>query len=705
MNLGTQYYRPPFPISRYWDDDFARMRDAGLNTVQFWVIWGWVEPTPGQFCFEDYDQLVELAGKHGLQVVLSTIAEVQPLWIHDVVPGSEMITYGGRTVVSTARDECHFGLTPGGCTDHPGVWGRMERFFEQVVTRYRGAGHLHGWDAWNELRWNVNAESLVCYCEHTLQAFRGWLDQQYGGLDGLNSAWLRRYSDWKYVQPGRRHSQPYTEIMAFEHFLTERANQHALKRYDLIKSLDPNHPVTLHGGAPSIEYVGHGMDHALNRGNDWVFAEHYDGIGSSAFPVWFNISDVDFATRMACTASAARASGKRVWLSEIQGGRASSGFVDHKPAGAAAQQHWLWNAIAAGADTTIFWCWRDEVFGRESGGYGFTGGDGRADERTAAMRHMAKAIDDHRDLFADYEPDAADVGILFSPANHYLHWAQEGTAGLAFAAFMGCGRALGRQCIAFDVIESEHLDWLDRLKVLFLPRVLVVDDDLAERLSDWVRAGGTLVCESECGAFDSRGIWRYPADRFTAELTGVAEIGRRNLPGTTVPIVIDGQTSELGIAQWLTPFTPTLVSANVLAECADGSLVIDVPAGRGRVICCGSYLAQAYHAKRNAGFESLVASVVSRAGCIPSAHVLAPKAEADSSVLVKTGRSGSKAVAFVFYPPDVAQAHLQFRAGLFGGPTLTDLMTGKSIDLQPAKDGLRCRVTPSSEHVAILTER
>ena len=40
MNLGVQYYRPPFPNQRYWREDMARIKDAGLNTVQLWVIWG-----------------------------------------------------------------------------------------------------------------------------------------------------------------------------------------------------------------------------------------------------------------------------------------------------------------------------------------------------------------------------------------------------------------------------------------------------------------------------------------------------------------------------------------------------------------------------------------------------------------------------------------------------------------------------------------
>ena len=74
-------------------------------------------------------------------------------------------------MVSSNRGECHFGLTPGGCFDHPGVWERMSALPHRDGDALpRALPHLHGWDAWNELRWNVHADGLVCYCEHTLAA-------------------------------------------------------------------------------------------------------------------------------------------------------------------------------------------------------------------------------------------------------------------------------------------------------------------------------------------------------------------------------------------------------------------------------------------------------------------------------------------------------------------------------------------------------
>jgi hypothetical protein len=125
------------------------MAASGLNTVQLWILWGWVEPEPGRFVFDDYDRLAEIASRKGLGVVLSAISKIQPVWIHRVVPGCELVTNTGERVISSNRGECHFGLTLGGCFAHPCVWELMTRFFTETTTRYRALPHLHGWDAWN----------------------------------------------------------------------------------------------------------------------------------------------------------------------------------------------------------------------------------------------------------------------------------------------------------------------------------------------------------------------------------------------------------------------------------------------------------------------------------------------------------------------------------------------------------------------------
>jgi hypothetical protein len=38
-----------FPDSRYWAGDLARIRDAGIQAVQLWCVWGWIESEPGVY--------------------------------------------------------------------------------------------------------------------------------------------------------------------------------------------------------------------------------------------------------------------------------------------------------------------------------------------------------------------------------------------------------------------------------------------------------------------------------------------------------------------------------------------------------------------------------------------------------------------------------------------------------------------------------
>ncbi len=695
INLGTQYYRPPFPESRYWEEDMVRMAASGLNTVQLWVVWSWVEPAPGEFRFEDYDRLIELAQQNGLGVVLSTIAAIHPYWIHNEVPGSRMVDNMGNAVVSSNRGEIHFGLTPGGCFDHPGVWARMRTFLEQVVTRYRSASHLRGWDAWNELRWNVQADGLVCYCSYTLNAFRAWLKARYGSLEDLNEAWLRRYRSWADVRPGKMPNRPYTEMMAFEHFITWRATEHGKARYDVMKALDPDHLVTVHGAQPTVMHGdGYPIGTALHRGNDWFYADHMDGIGCSSFPVWQGADDTELAMRLSFLNAAAR--GKHIWLSELQGGRAASGFQVHGPVQPAPQQRWVWTGIAGGADTVLFWCWRDEVFGRESAGFGLSGNDGYAEQRLEAMRVTGTILRQHEAVLDAYQPDPAKVGIFFSPQSYYLYWAQDGSGRVAQQAVQGYARALIRANVPYTIVEEEHLDALDGLQVLFMPRAIVVDGATADALCAFVQRGGVLVAESECGAYGSNGLYRYPEDRFLAKLTGIREIGRRALDGHSLTVALGGRALHLPAAQWLTPFHAG--GDAVLSTSTEGPLAVERVVGKGRVVLCGTYMGDAYYAGARGDaayapfvphFRDFVRLIVRQAGIRPTVELLEAAPPGCGSIYAQVGRSEERRVAYVFFHDDCQEARLRFPAGSFVGKA-RDLISGQVVHFTLTSSGEEC---------------
>lgn len=713
FRLGVQYYRAPFPHRSHWADDLKAMKDAGLNTVQLWVLWSWVEAKPGRFVFDDYDRLVDLVQGQDLQLVISTIAELHPYWIHRVVRGSEMIDHTGRQVISSNRSEANFGLTPGGCFDHPGVRARMQSFITAVVKRYAKVPHLSAWDIWNETRWEVQADGMVCFCPHTLAAFRKWLGQRHGGLAGLNQAWQRRYQSWEEVMPGRLPRRPYTELMSWHRFITERANQHAQWRYRLVRQFDDRHPATLHGPATCVHHQGN-IAHPsvpLQRGNDWAFADSVDGVGSSVFPTWWGMDDA--AVGVLATHVKSAAGGKKAWLSEVQGGRAAQGLDHQDPVTPAAQQRWLWNAVASGIDTVLFWCWRDEVFGGESAGYGLVGRDGFAEARVAALRESSRIFEAQRALVSGYQPTAPQVGVLFSPSSYYLHWAQTGAGYAPRYAVEAYARALTKQSIPWKSVEEDHLDALDGLKLLIAPRVTALSTASAKRISQFVRAGGVLLCESEFGAFDELGFYREPPERMLAQDLGIEEVGRRSLgtgaatgaavPTGTLRVPKGGPIARemaIPIVQWVTP--ARAAGAVVWAAHADGALVMERQVDAGRVIYVGSYPGDASRDAWSADFETFVDVVVRRAG-VEAPVVITGRAPTKEGVcFVRTGQANGRNVAFVFAPVGQSKVSLAVNPRWFGTREVTDLLSKRRVSLAEAGTSLKADVPLGPWGMAIL---
>lgn len=524
--LGVQYYRPPFPDRSVWAEDLERIKSCGFNTVQLWACWGWIEANPGRYIFDDYDELIQQSKSSGLQVILSTVAEIHPFWIHRLVPDASMVDHLGRRVVSSLRRECQVGLTPGGCTDHPLVRDHMERFLRAIAIHYQHESTVVAWDAWNETRWAVQADGHVCYCDATLKAFREFLRGRYGDLASLNMAWKRRYAAWEDVGAGKLPGRPYTEMMEFQRFLTQRAQEHAEFRYQTLRREDDVRPIVAHCARPVTWSSGVDDEQALSRGHDFELAEIFDGFGSSHFPAWESLSFPELGTRLESTRSAVGS--KPMWISELQGGSARNGLMVAEPVEASLQQRWIWDGLARGAKAIILWCWRDEVFGRESSGFGFNGYDGRAPDRIAAMKETSHILSKLNDILVDYVPDSAKIGLLFERSNYYLEWAQYGNERTqAQRSLVGYGVGFERIQVPYQIVDSHHLEPLAELKLLIVPWPLVVREEAFPEIFDWVAGGGTLVVESEFGAFDELGFYRDPMHRFMTNQLGYVSMGRR----------------------------------------------------------------------------------------------------------------------------------------------------------------------------------
>jgi len=653
MFIGTQYYRPPFPEKRFWDTDFAIIRDTGIDAVQLWVCWGWVESEPGIFKFDDYDELINKSQKYGLKIVISTIAEIHPYWIHRIVPDSYMIDHMGNKVISSNRCECNVGLTPGGCFDNPKVSELMGKFLETVAKRYSNEPNLIGWDCWNELRWNVNSDGFVCYCPSTIKKFREWLKEKYGDLDNLNTAWKRKYCSWDDVLPGKLPGRTYTELMEFARFITWRAGRHARFRYEKIREYDKKHIISAHCCDPCTMFYGFTKEEQpLDRGNDWDLVNQLDGFGISNFPLWLLKAD-EYLLGLRLQSIYSAVNNKVFWMSELQGGSARSGLDVTPSVSPQLQQLWVWNGISRGAKGVIFWCWRDEVFGRESAGFGIVGNDGYAKERLKFMNMTSKFLKKHGTLIDNYRPDEPEIGVLFEQDNYYLNWSNGNEPNLSLYGYL---YALERLRIPYKVIESNHLDTnLNNIKLLIMPWPLIVNQQIIEPLKKYILNGGTILCEGELDAYDSLGFYRYPGnDRKFASIIGIKDIGRRMITQETISLEIDKKIFKVKPDGFLTPFDIKECGkkVNVLGKTKQDYIVaIEKKLGPGTIYALGMFLGNKYAHTPYIEFEKMLYQIITRTGWSPAIKII-PRTEFnkkqwEGGIQYRVGNSDNNKLLFI----------------------------------------------------------
>ena len=387
--VGAQYYRPPNPPKADWRRDLERMKAAGMNTVKLWACWSWMSPKPGQYDFADLDELVDLAGKAGLQIVINVILEDAPYWLEQAHPEARYRDAEDRCIHLGAAMNTPGGGWPGLCFDNPAVMEAGLAFLAAVVARYRDRAEMLSWDVWNEPHLEPASyfpDRIYCYCKASKSRFRDWLKAKHGSLGKLNDAWGRRFSDWAQVEPPRLF-EAVPDMMDWREYWFANLRRWLDERVAAARKGRGAQTVTTHVALSG--FTGQLATHTLD---EWTLAGAVDGFGTSSFPTWL-MADDPIEHLFNLDAARAVADGKPFWQTELQGGRARRDGVKStphpRPAVIALE---MWNALASGATGILFWQWRPELLGPESPGYGLCAPDGGLTSRVEAASGFAHLV-------------------------------------------------------------------------------------------------------------------------------------------------------------------------------------------------------------------------------------------------------------------------------------------------------------------------
>ncbi|MEV6941308.1 beta-galactosidase [Streptomyces sp. NPDC051172] len=477
--FGGDYNPEQWP-EETWTEDVRLMRDAGVNSVTLGVFsWARLEPRPGEREFGWLDRLMDLMHAGGIGVVLATPTSSPPPWLGRLHPETLPRDEDGRTEWWGGRQ--HFSHSSAAYRRYAAA------ITEDLAARYGGHPAL--------TMWHINNE----YCtydwgDEAAARFRRWLQQKYGTLDALNSAWgtafwSQGYGDWAEVLPPRHahYLKNPGQVLDFKRFTSDMLLECYTAERDIVRRHSPSHiPVT-------TNFM------PLWAGQDaWRWAEEEDVVSVDLYP---DPRDPLGAQQGALVQDLTRSQARGPWmLMEQAAGPVNWRGVNHpKPRGL--NRLWSLQAVARGADAVCYFQWRQSRQGAEkfhSGMVSHAGAEGRTYQEVKQLGAELARISG--EVTGSHSRN--DIAVL-----HDWHSWWAGAHEGRISSRVDCTqvltawhRALWQAHLTTDFARPEHD--LTAYKLVVVPQLYSLTDTAVDNLLAYVRGGGTLVCGFLTGVAD-----------------------------------------------------------------------------------------------------------------------------------------------------------------------------------------------------------
>ncbi len=374
------------------------------------------------------------------------------------------------------------------------VLREAEKFQTALVERYRDHPALLGYDLWNEMH------NPDCRCEATQEKFREWLKEKYGTLEALGRAW-NRYSmaQWGFVRP-RQGRGGYADAIDWMEFRYDNKSRLLNRRIELFRRLDRKNLVTGHTAfVASTRPLPVGQD-------DWRDAAGFDVYGytfvasRNGNAPWMQFQAVDFVR--------AAARGKPFWHAEAEAG---SLWMQPQVIGRAredgrisdAEDVRIWNLIsmACGATGILYPRWRPLLDGPLWGAFGPMNLDGSVGPKAEMAGMVARWANAHPEIWQS-RPVKGDIGIVWIPETPVFDYVQLGRTEFHSESLRGAYQGFFDSNIQSDFV---HIDHIREYPVVYLPYPVMLKEETARKLTEYVANGGMLVCEGCPGYFGDGG--------------------------------------------------------------------------------------------------------------------------------------------------------------------------------------------------------
>ena len=521
MYYGVDYYPEHWPEER-WPEDARLMAEAGFNIVRLGEFaWSLLEPQEGTFGFDWLDRAIDILAEQDVQVILGTPTAAPPPWLTTRYP--EVLPVGPRGERIGPGGRRHY------CPSSP-TYRRLSRgITQEMAAHYAQVPTVIGWQIDNELSLGMPGR---CYCPACRRAFQDWLRERYGSLEALNRAWgtifwSQLYTDWTQVPvplpAGAEHNPGL--LLDYHRFQSDAYVSYAQEQLDILREICPEHFVTHNVALPLMDVI-----------NNFDLASKLDFLAQDTYPgFWQILSHTEFGApfggrpitpemvAMVCAwgydAVRGNKHGEPFWIMEQQAGPAGQRIFSPAPRPNQLRL-WTYQAVAHGARAITHFRWRTCTFGAEEYWHGVLDHDGVPRRRYEELKAAAGEINSLAgDLATAWTK--ADVALLFSYDSSWALAIQPCHPKLNYAfQHIGYYAPFYFANMPVDIVAPDAD--LSGYRVVLAPVLHLVTPDLADRLSNFVHEGGTLIVGFRSGVKEtSNRVVNKALPGLLADLLGV----------------------------------------------------------------------------------------------------------------------------------------------------------------------------------------
>ncbi len=509
LTIGVYYYPEAWPQSQ-WPRDMQNIRKLGMEYVHMGEFaWYFMEPSEGHYDFSWLDKNVELAHQNGLKVVLCTPSATPPIWLTQSHPEVLMVDAEGRTMQHGSREQADWSSD---------VYREYVRKIDTELAKHYGHDpRVWGWQIDNELS---HYGRRFSYSKAATEKFRKWLRQKYVTIDKLNEAWggafwSIEYQNFEQIQIPNREvlvadPSPHAEL-DFERWFAIEAADYIKMQATALRQYSANQWITT-----NFMQLHEDVDPTLSQGTldafTWTMYPVHGDLIQSEGPLGFRLGD---AATMSFMYDFMRPFTGISGPMELQPGEVNWGETNPWPLPGAIHM-WLLRAFGAGGRIVCTYRYRQPLYGSELYHKGLAETDGVTPspggrEYAEAMRDIV-LLRQHYDSSA-HEPESyakRHTAFLISYDNRWdisnhkqtIRWD-------TVAHWMRYYRALKSVEAPVDVLTPDR-DF-SRYPFVVAPAFQLMDQRLAQRLSDYAMAGGHLILTCRTGEKNKQGhLWEGP---------------------------------------------------------------------------------------------------------------------------------------------------------------------------------------------------